>query len=1229
MSEYQGQANKGVYETRGASYPDPYLRYENTPATYGDIGAYKSVGALGSVYVTDLHNDGSSSTGIWEFEIQIQINSAWYAIGKISTTTRYTTRRTFDNFTDTSTPAIRSLMGKNAIQAVRLWVTKGWWSAISASWVVINGTIIPDYTYCTAPTNLTLASNNVAPGVTVRLSWSGHAPGANMTISKFEVYRSTSSTTGFVKIADTTNAYLDVVARTGNGESYYYKVKCIASIAGWDSGQSSATGTLTTYWTAPGAPTTVTLGGVEGAFYAYLGTTARLAWSGATNGTNNSINGYRVLRDGVKLADVGASTLYYDVSTHATAGSTYTFTVVALGPNQNSAASAGRTLYNYTHPSAPTAVTLNGVAGTIYVTGGNVRLAWGGASAGTNNAISYYRVLRNGVKYQDVASTATYLDVPSHSTAGSNYYYSVQVLGARSNSGASTARYVYTYSHPSAPSTVTLDNVAGNIYVYRGDNATLRWSGAGAGQQNAITGYRVLQNGVAYTNLNSTTYSQVVPTHSTAGSAYTYTVVTLGTHSNSPASTGRILYNYTHPGAPSAATVTLNGTAGNVYAASGVNVTLAWGDGSEGTNNTITGYRILRDGAKLVDLGPTIRNYQVAAHTTAGSSYIYSVQTIGARSVGSASTGRGVYTYGPPNAPTTVTVGGETSVYVLKGTNTRLAWSAAAAGTNNATTGYRILQDGNTYADVGASVLYRDVPSHSTAGSIYKYSVVTLGTYSNSAPSVERTVYNYENVTAPSSVSLAKAYALAGEFVRLSWSGASAGTNNNITGYQVLRNGVVITEPGSSATYYDVSAHTTDGSNYSFTVRTKGARNTSDDSTARVLYTYSHPTAPTTVSLNATYVKSGNVTLSWGGAANGKFNDITGYRILRNGTTYADVGNVTSYPVPSHTTAGQNYTYSVIALAPRGNSPVSSGVTVYTYSDPTTPGTPALGATILNAGGSTSLTWGASGNGGYNNVLNYEVHRATSAAGTYTLLSTHAANITSIVVEPGSAQGTRYYYKVRSLGQRSNSAFSGVAGPLTTNTQPGAPSILYPVASSTTYSTTIGLNLTAPAEPDGQAQTLWLSINGGGYVDYGSISGQRTLAVVVPAGSVTISARLRDSMGLNGSATSRAFTVAQPAWARAISTGIVIANATISHRTDITELLTQINSARTAYALGAGTLPGTLGAWKDWKAQMEYLQALLAAIYPRAGKTTPTWLAVPSYPTAAIINQLRSELVRA
>ncbi|WP_102410402.1 hypothetical protein [Beduinella massiliensis] len=171
-----------------------------------------------------------------------------------------------------------------------------------------------------------------------------------------------------------------------------------------------------------------------------------------------------------------------------------------------------------------------------------------------------------------------------------------------------------------------------------------------------------------------------------------------------------------------------------------------------------------------------------------------------------------------------------------------------------------------------------------------------------------------------------------GAGVTLSWSGAVGGAGNPIRGYEVYRDGVLLTTvfDGTSCT---VTSPTSNGS-YKYTVKALGSIAGFDApvSTASATLTsvVTNPTAPTTIKLSATDVRIGkSVTLSWSGAAGGANNPVAKYHVYRGGA-YLTETTGTSCAVTAPGTAGGKYTYTVYAIGSVSgwNSGASAGVTL-------------------------------------------------------------------------------------------------------------------------------------------------------------------------------------------------------------------------------------------------------------------------------------------------------------
>ena len=106
---------------------------------------------------------------------------------------------------------------------------------------------VTDRTACSAPTSITLEPVIQATGGTATLSWDGAKAGTNVPIASYDIYRAITSGGQFERLGGTSDAettFYEVTAPTTSGAHYYYKVKTIASIAGYDSDLSEVTADL-------------------------------------------------------------------------------------------------------------------------------------------------------------------------------------------------------------------------------------------------------------------------------------------------------------------------------------------------------------------------------------------------------------------------------------------------------------------------------------------------------------------------------------------------------------------------------------------------------------------------------------------------------------------------------------------------------------------------------------------------------------------------------------------------------------------------------------------------------------------------------------------------------------------------------------------------------------------------------------------------------------------------
>jgi len=155
--------------------------------------------------------------------------------------------------------------------------------------------------------------------------------------------------------------------------------------------------------------------------------------------------------------------------------------------------------------------------------------------------------------------------------------------------------------------------------------------------------------------------------------------------------------------------------------------------------------------------------------------------------------------------------------------------------------------------------------------------------------------------------------------VSLTW---SASTDDvGVTGYRVVRDGATIATVGGTTTSYgdtSVAASTT----YTYVVRAfDAAGNTSDVSNTASATTppasgdTQAPTAPTGLSATAA---AGQASLAWGASTDNV--GVTGYRVVRDGTTIATVGGTTRSYVDTSVAPATTYFYVVHAFDAAGNT---------------------------------------------------------------------------------------------------------------------------------------------------------------------------------------------------------------------------------------------------------------------------------------------------------------------
>jgi len=521
----------------------------------------------------------------------------------------------------------------------------------------------------------------------------------------------------------------------------------------------------------------------------------------------------------------------------------------------------------------------------------------------------------------------------------------------------------------------------------------LSWSASRDGV--GVTGYRVYRNGVLLITLgNVTTYQN---TGLSASTTYSYTVQAIdGAGNASGQSTAVIL---TTPATlDTTAPSTPTGLTANAVSASRID--LSWSASTD--NVAVTGYRVFRNGALLITLG-NVTTYQNTG-LTAGVTYIYTVRALDAAgNVSGLSNAASATTPTTPDttAPTTPT---GLSAIAVSDSQINLSWSASTD--NDVIAGYRVYRNGAFLIQLADFTTYQDTGL--TPSTTYSYNVDAIdaaGNVSGLSAAADATTLTTPDTTAPSQPSGLTANAVSSSQINLSW---SASTDNvAVTGYQVLRNGTLLTSLGNVTTYQDTGLAAT--TTYTYRVRAlDAAGNVSSLSTAASATTLAaaDTTAPTTpTGLTANAVSSSQINLSWSASTDNVA--VTGYRVYRNGVFLVTLGNVTTYQ-STGLNSSTTYSYNVDAIDAAGNA---SGTST------------AAGATTLASDGTATLAWNAST---ATNLSGYRIYYGT-APGTYFQSlgeGVNVGNVTTFTIT-GLGRGTRYYFAATAYDtSNSESAFS-------------------------------------------------------------------------------------------------------------------------------------------------------------------------------------------------------------
>ncbi|MHA2098166.1 MAG: fibronectin type III domain-containing protein [Candidatus Kariarchaeaceae archaeon] len=679
-----------------------------------------------------------------------------------------------------------------------------------------------------------------------------------------------------------------------------------------------------------------------------------------------------------------------------------------------------------TAPDAPTGLSLT-------PGDGQVSLSWTAPSNDGGATITDYNIYRTttqgsyGAAIGNVGSAATtYVD--NTATNGQLYHYVVKAVnsvgeGAQSNEPSATPS--------TTPGTPTgLSATKGNTHI------NITWTAPSTGGS-PITGYNVYRNGSKHTTVgpSPTSYQD---TGLINGKLYVYTVSANNTNGEGSQSSSASATPSTKPGAPT----------GLVTFKSDQQIDLSWTPPSSDGGADITNYKIYVNGSIHLTLG----NVTSYSHTglTNGWLYIYTVSAVNLNDEGPQSLSSQSIPSTTPDAPT--------GLSAIKGdTTVDLSWFEPGDNGGSDITIYNIYRNGSLITTVSYPTTSW-VDTGLINGKLYIYTVSANNTNGEGLQSTSASDIPSTTPGSPTGLSATKG----DQTIDLSWNAPSDTGGNDITGYNIYRNGSLHISNIQTTSYQDSGLE--NGKLYIYTVSAINDNGAGTQSSSASAIPSTTPGSPTTVSVTA---GNSSVLLNWGAPSNNGGATITGYVIYRSttsssyGTSLITVGaGVFSY---NDTTAtnGVTYYYVITTNNTNGESAFSSEVNAKPVSIASAP----TNVVATYGNNEVNLTWSNPLKDGGLNITQFRIYRSMTP-GSYDTPITFLSNSTFTYLDTAVSNGNTYYYVITAVNNEGESPLS-LEVSATPKTVPDAPTDF----SATHGNLIVDLAWTAPSITGGDPLT--------------------------------------------------------------------------------------------------------------------------------------------------------------
>ncbi len=874
----------------------------------------------------------------------------------------------------------------------------------------------------------------------VTLTWTAPASDGGSALTKYSVYRGTSSgSETFLRDAGQSLTVIDNTVSAGT--TYYYRVTV------WNSqGESPrSNGASATTFGAPTPPTALTCTAGDSLI--------SLHWDAPGSDGGSSVLAYRVFfgsSPGVYSANQTVSSNSF-LHGSLTNGVRYFYAVAAINSVGQGPLSAESSAVPMTNPTAPQSLLATAGVRQIY-------LSWQPPLVNGGSNVTGYKLYRGptATSHSLIAVLGPEREFTDTGLLnGTTYHYSVSAINSQGESLRSLESSARTNSVPTVPTGLSV--TAGN------SQATLSWSAPSDNGGSAIGSYGIYRSTVqgSYVLVANTASLIYTDPGLTNGQRYYYAVSAVNPVGEGPRTVQLSVLPASIPSEPQW-----------LMATPGVkSITLSWTAPTTDGGSPLLGYHILRGNApgsetQYADVGTTSF---ADSSLDDGETHYYEVIAYNAIGNGPASDEVYATTLSLPSAPTFLQA-------TVSDRSVSLHWSEPVNGGGTPIAYYSLYQgDSPSSMSLLTSISSRSYDvSGLVNGHLYYFAVSATNAVGEGSLTTPLSAMPSKTPSVP----LQFASVAGIRQVALSWSAPTDNGGAAITGYHLYRS---LTETGSydfvvslgATSYTDTQLN--NGAKYYYRL---AAVNSAGEGpyaeTSATTYSIPEPSV-----LNAT-VSGLDVHLTWSASESA-----TSYRIYRGDVsgeeTYLRSALTLGY-VDGPFASGRTLYYYVTSVNVTGESAHSNEASVTIVTPPSAP----TDLTAEIAGTKAVLRWEAPSNHGSSPTLTYQVlrgptHGSEVPIGTST---TTTYNDTTIVSRE------RYYYQVKAVNSAGTSAPSNEVTLLYSNT------FTAPVLTVSAGIERVLLRWTVPSQTNGYPLT--------GYQVYrGSTSGSETFLIAVNVTEMT------------------------------------------------------------------------------------------------------------------------------